>query len=132
MGQQQLLLVVLSVLVVALSFLVGMNMFASYDAQANQDALISDIYVIAARAQEWYRKPRTLGGGGRTFISMDLAAIKFAASNENGQFAITDQSPNDFKVTASGLVDPDGDGNPLQVSAVVAVDSVKSLAISGR
>ncbi|MCH7677569.1 hypothetical protein IH879_21845, partial [candidate division KSB1 bacterium] len=57
MGQQQLLLLVLSAIIVGVSIVIGINMFTSSAVQANQDAVLQDCMMIAARAQEWYRKP---------------------------------------------------------------------------
>ena len=43
MGQQQLLLIVLVVIVVGIAVAIGMNMFSESAAQANFDAVISDM-----------------------------------------------------------------------------------------
>ena len=83
MGQQQLLLLVLSAIIVGVSIVIGINMFSSSAVQANQDAVAQDCWNIAARAQEWYRKPENLGGGGRVFTNVTLPLLNIKASNEN-------------------------------------------------
>ncbi len=132
MGQQQRLLIALSFILVGVAVGVGIQLFSSYDAQANQDALASDILVIASRAQEWYRKPRMLGGGGRSFGSLELDNINFPATNENGSFQITSKSPTEFHVEATGKSDRNGDGVVVKLAAVVGVDSLKSMTTAAR
>ncbi len=84
MGQQQLLLLVLSAIIVGVSIVIGINMFTSSATQANQDAVLQDCMSIAARAQEWYRKPASMGGGGRSFSTLaDVSILNIKASNEN-------------------------------------------------
>ncbi|MBU1099053.1 MAG: hypothetical protein KKA84_01520 [Bacteroidetes bacterium] len=67
MGQQQLLLIVLGVIIVGIAVVVGINVFTASSVQANSDALIADCTNLAAMAQQHYRKPAALGGGGNTF-----------------------------------------------------------------
>ena len=67
MGQQQLLLIVLGVIIVGIAVVVGINVFTASASQANRDGVIADLTNLAALAQQHYRKPAALGGGGNTF-----------------------------------------------------------------
>jgi len=67
MGQQQLLLIVLGVIIVGIAVVVGINVFTASSAQANRDAVIADLTNLASLAQQHYRKPEALGGGGNSF-----------------------------------------------------------------
>ena len=67
MGQQQLLLIVLGVIIVGIAVVVGINVFTASSLQANNDALISDLTTIGAMAQQHYRKPAAMGGGANSF-----------------------------------------------------------------
>jgi Tfp pilus assembly protein PilE len=67
MGQQQLLLIVLGVIIVGIAVVVGINVFTASAASANRDAITADLTNLAAMAQQFYRKPIALGGGGNTF-----------------------------------------------------------------
>ena len=67
MGQQQLLLIVLGVIIVGIAVVVGINVFTASSANANRDAVISDLTTLAAMAQQHYRKPVAMGGGGNAF-----------------------------------------------------------------
>ncbi|OGU83559.1 MAG: hypothetical protein A2279_01290, partial [Stygiobacter sp. RIFOXYA12_FULL_38_9] len=74
MGQQQLLLIVLGVIIVGIAVVVGINVFTASSSQANRDAVISDLTNLASLAQQYYRKPTALGGGGNTFTSWAIPA----------------------------------------------------------
>ncbi|MCP4724249.1 MAG: hypothetical protein GY863_04400, partial [bacterium] len=67
MGQQQLLLIVLGVIVVGIAVALGMTMFSEGAAQSNFDAVLADIQRYASNAQQFYMKPSSLGGGGMSF-----------------------------------------------------------------
>lgn len=67
MGQQQLLLIVLGVIVVGIAVVVGINLFNANATSANRDGIISDLNNIGAMAQQYYKKPSSMGGGGNTF-----------------------------------------------------------------
>jgi len=67
MGQQQLLLIILGVIVVGIAVAVGITMFQDNAVSANRDAVTNDLVNLAARAQQFYRRPTALGGGQGSF-----------------------------------------------------------------
>ena len=84
MGQQQLLLIVLGVIIVGIAVVIGIQMFSSSAVQANLDGVISDLNKMGSDAQAWYRKPASMGGGGRTFTTLTaLSLIGAPSSNAN-------------------------------------------------
>jgi len=64
MGQQQLLLLVLGIVIVGLAVVVGINAFSENRIKASADALVNDGLRIASDVQAWALKPEQLGGGG--------------------------------------------------------------------
>lgn len=62
MGQQQLLLLVLSTVIVGLATVAGIQAFSENQAQASQDALVQKGTSIASDIQGLYGKPGQLGG----------------------------------------------------------------------
>ncbi len=62
MGQQQLILLVLAVIIVALAIIIGIRAFQENNVRSNSDALIQDIVTIAKYARVWKEKPEQLGG----------------------------------------------------------------------
>ena len=67
MGQQQLLLIVLGVIVVGIAVVVGINLFNASAEEANKDGIVSDCTNLGAMAQQYYKKPQSMGGGANTF-----------------------------------------------------------------
>ena len=63
MGQQQLLLLVLGIVIVGLAVVVGIQAFSENQKKANADALVMTSMRIASDAQAWLRKPAAFGGG---------------------------------------------------------------------
>jgi len=103
MGQQQLLLIILGVIVVGIAVAVGITMFTDNAVNANRDAVTNDLVNLAARAQQFYRRPTALGGGGNSFVGLTadvagLTKLTNRASNANGTYSITTAG------TATGMV----------------------------
>jgi Tfp pilus assembly protein PilE len=103
MGQQQLLLIILGVIVVGITVAVGITMFIDDAVNANRDAVTNDLVDLASRAQQYFRKPAALGGGGNSFagLTADAAGLRKLtnqAKNANGIYAIQTAG------TATGLV----------------------------
>jgi len=93
MGQQQLLLIILGVIVVGIAVAVGITMFSDSAISANRDALTNDLVNLASRAQQFYRRPTSLGGGGNSFnlltaTPQGLAKLTNNATNANGSYSI--------------------------------------------
>jgi len=71
MGQQQLLLIVLGVILVGVAVVLGIQYFGVGAEEGAKDELVAHSTTIAANAQEWYKKPIAMGGGGNTFTGFD-------------------------------------------------------------
>lgn len=67
MGQQQLLLIVLGVIIVGIAVVVGINLFNANAEESMKDTIVSEGTNLGAMAQQYYKKPMALGGGGNTF-----------------------------------------------------------------
>ncbi len=67
MGQQQLLLVVLGVIIVGLAIFIGITYFTQYAADSKREILTGELVNMASMAQQHYKKPNALGGGNRSF-----------------------------------------------------------------
>ena len=63
MGQQQLLLLVLGIVLVGLAVVVGISAFEENQKKNNMDQLTSDAVRLAAGVQAWKMKPTATGGG---------------------------------------------------------------------
>src|SRR5512134_1075091 len=93
MGQQQLLLIILGVIVVGIAVAVGITMFTDNAVSANKDAVTNDLVNLASRAQQFYRRPTALGGGQGSFVLLTadaagLAKLTSKPINSNGTYSI--------------------------------------------
>ena len=62
MGQQQLLLLVLGIVIVGIAIVVGINAYSENNIKTNWDALLQDALRVASDAQAWKGKPELFGG----------------------------------------------------------------------
>ena len=128
--QQQQLLIVIGVMLVGIALVVGIQMLGENAADANLDAVIADCTSIATRAQNWYKKPSILEGGGRSFAYFSLSAIGAETVNANGTYSISRLTGESFVLTGTGIEDPNRDGAPLTVTLTVYADALSAPIIT--
>jgi len=132
MGQQQLLLIVLSVIIVGIAVVVGINMFSSSAASANLEAVTSDLLNLASRAQQYYVKPSGMGGGGNSFSGITISDLTEKTSNDNGSYSIsTAGTATLVGIQGVGVQDGDSDGTNCTVVVTVFSDSIAT-SVSNR
>ncbi len=122
MGQQQLLLLVLGIVIVGLAVVVGIQAFGENQKKANSDALVNDAIRIASDAQAWNLKPTAFGGGNGSFTGIKMAGLGYDATsgvydNLNGKYAFTAIADGSITVTGCSLSKIGDSWN--QVTAVV-------------
>jgi hypothetical protein len=103
MGQQQLLLLVLGIVIVGLAVVVGIQAFGENQKKSNQDAMVNDGVRFASDAQAWALKPDAFGGGSGNFDGLTWQHLGYEISgstyaNLNGTWsspAVTNGSGGD-------------------------------------
>jgi len=75
MGTQQILLIVLSVIIVGIAVAVGISMFNTQSAAADQQAVNADLQSFAAQVIAYLKTPTSMGGGGHAVAAGDETAI---------------------------------------------------------
>jgi hypothetical protein len=123
MGQQQLLLILLGVIVIGAAVVIGMTLFDDNATSSNRDALSSDLTGLALRAQGYYRRPRVLGGGGNSFLGLTMAKLSSKPSNANGTYSVTSVSATQVVLDGVGL-ENGTDGRNLSVTMTVFADTI--------
>lgn len=95
MGQQQLLLIILGVIIVGIAIAVGITMFADNAVSSNRDAITTDLMHLAAKAKHYYKRPSSMGGGGHNFTGLTADAAGMAklvttsfSDNSNATYSI--------------------------------------------
>ena len=101
MGQQQLLLLVLGIVIVGLAVVVGINAFSENRVKSNADAGVTDALRIVSDIQAWALKPGQFGGmleadldaaataGSITFDAIGYPNTGGTYTNVNGDFTIS-------------------------------------------
>jgi len=125
MGQQQLLLIVLSVIIVGVAVAVGVTQFQSSAVDANRQAVIGDLVNLAAKAQRYYRTPPELGGGGQDFTGFTLGLLE--QTNANGTYELGTNNGTDVEIIGKGTETVGAD--TVEVSVVVAPSTITTTIV---
>ena len=125
MGQQQLLLLVLSVIIVGIAVVIGISMFNDQAASSNLDSVSADLMHLASRSQQYYSRPLSMGGGGNAFTGVTLAILTSTPANENGTFTLGAISAQNMTINGVGKRDGNKNGSPCAANVYVTVDSIR-------
>ena len=90
MGQQQLLLIILGVIVVGIAIAVGISQFSAHSTQANKDGVTSSLVNISANAYQFRIRPTTMGGGGGAYTGYTIPSRM--ATDNNGTYTVSSVS----------------------------------------
>ncbi len=126
MGLQQLLLIVLSMIIVGIAILIGINIYNQTATDQKAEQLILDCAQLARRAQEYYFKPAVLGGGGYSFSGWTIPAS--FDTTYNGIFSITSISPQIVVIEGSDVGIYSG-RDPVRVQMTIYSKAISSLRL---
>jgi hypothetical protein len=97
MGQQQLLLIILGVIIVGIAIAVGLSLFSAQSIQSNRDAIINDLNNLAAQAYQFRIRPQSMGGGQGDYTTFAIPTKM--KTNENATYG-ANPSQNSITFTA--------------------------------
>jgi hypothetical protein len=92
MGQQQLLLIILGVIIVGIAIAVGLSMFSAQSVQSNKDAIINDLNNLAANAYQFRIRPSSMGGGQGSYANYSIP-VKLQ-TNANATYSLGTKDAN--------------------------------------
>jgi hypothetical protein len=105
MGQQQLLLIVLGVIIVGIAVVVGINLFNANAETSTQDSIVSQGTNIGAMAQQYFKKPTSMGGGGNSFTGFTTKVWPNLPTNltnsTDATWVITSEAADEIVFTAT-------------------------------
>ncbi len=87
MGQQQLLLIILGVIIVGIAIAVGISQFTGNSTQANKDGVTSGLVNLSANAYQYRMRPITMGGGSNSYVGYTIPSKM--VSDDNGTYAVS-------------------------------------------
>ncbi len=101
MGQQQLLLLVLGIVIVGLAVVVGIQAFSENQRKANADAMVTDGLRIALDCQVWDLKPGQFGGSLATEDLSDCTFDEIGFTNTGGANGVYTNVNGDYTLPMS-------------------------------
>ncbi len=125
MGQQQLLLIILGVIIVGIAIAVGISQFGAHSTQANKDGVTSSLVNILANAYQYKIRPTTMGGGGGAYNGGGGYSIPSKmARDDNGTYTLGTVSSNLITVFGTSSI------NTVWVATFTADDTGKSALVA--
>ncbi|MDP4115144.1 MAG: hypothetical protein Q8903_03370 [Bacteroidota bacterium] len=128
MGQQQLLLIILGIIVVGLAIIVGLTLFSSSATKSNRDAVIHDLHNLAFRADAYFRKPIMMGGGGFSFVNFQIPTGM--STTLNGSYTILSAGQDSIVIQGTGVQSGDSPsvaGGNIQYQATINQFGISTL-----
>ncbi len=102
MGQQQLLLIILGVIVVGVSIQVGVSMFSSQSIKSNQDAVLMDLANLGADCYQFKIRPAMMLGGNGTYAGYTISRTSpWGVENPNATYEIIEQTATSLILKAT-------------------------------
>jgi hypothetical protein len=102
MGQQQLLLIILGVIIVGIALAVGITQFGANATESNKDGVTSGVVNVAANAYQYKIRPTALGGGSQSYSGYTIPAKM--KTDENGTYAISSAGATLCVITGTSTV----------------------------
>jgi len=127
MGQQQLLLIVLGVIIVGIAVVVGINLFTANSSESNRNGVTADLVNLASLAQQHYRKPTSLGGGANTFTGFTIPGQ--LDTTGHGIVAVT-VAAQSVTLVGTGVEKGNNGTSAVKVTMVVGPTTITSTTIN--
>jgi len=122
MGQQQLLLIVLGVIIVGIAIVAGIQIFETQSEESTKDEIVAHCVNIASHAQQYFKKPAAMGGGNGDFSDYATKSFQYTKLNstQNGNYSISGANSNSITIVG----EPKGNlGYKWKVQTVVSYNS---------
>ena len=87
MGQQQLLLIVLAMIIIGIAVFFSITLFRQKAIDSKRDLLINECGNLAMDAMKYYKKPSNFGGGGNAFTGWSIPEILITTAT--GDYSVT-------------------------------------------
>ena len=126
MGQQQILLIVLGLVVIAIAVAVGMSLFRAHAIDSKRDILTNETIDMAAQAIGYYKRTREFGGGGKSFVGWQIPHL--VQNTVNGSYEITEIDDDKVVILATGTEVVTGN-DTIQVQTTVYPDRYQTEVI---
>jgi len=127
LGQQQLLLIVLAIIIVGIAIAVSIQLFRSNAIEQKRDVLIEETTSLGYMAIQYYKKPAELGGGSKSFIGWAIPSQMVTTAN--GNFMTSTIATDQVVITGTGTEVVTGT-DTIEVQTIVTANTVNSIIIN--
>lgn len=127
MGQQQLLLLVIGVVLVGLAVMAGMTAFHEASRKDEADSLVSHTLDVATSAYYWKSKNDPFAGGDQSYERLGtdgMGQLAMERDRMRGLFDITNAWPDSIEITAVSYRYPD-----IGVRVILDQDNIRRTTI---
>ena len=104
MGQQQMLLIILGVIIVGIAIAIGISLFSAQSVSSNRDAMMGDLNHLSAIAYEFRISIRSMGGGQGDYSTFSIPLQM--QSNSNGTYTVANAQVNSVTFKAVSASNP--------------------------
>jgi len=126
LGQQQLLMIVLAIIIVGIAVAVSIQLFRSNAIEQKRDLLIEETTSLGYMAIQYYKKPAELGGGSKSFLGWTIPSQMVVTAN--GNFMTSEVSDQQVIITGTGTEVVTGIDS-IEVQTIVKPNEVNSIII---
>jgi len=125
-GQQQILLIVLALIIVGVAIAISVQLFRANAIESKRDILVEETTYLGTMAIQYFKKPTELGGGNKDFTGWQIPSqiIKTA----NGNFIIAAVTPDEVTITGTGSEVVTGTDS-IKVQVIVRADGIQTIVI---
>ena len=115
-------------MLIGIAIYVGVSMFSANTVEDSRNAIIVDLQNFAARANAYYWKPTTQGGGGKSFSGISMSQIYPMNENVNASYRIeTVQDDQCVLVGVGKVVSSNGDSIRVRIRVTTQRNIVEIL-----
>lgn len=112
MGQQQLLLVILGIIIVGIAVMLAIIIYNQKSIESKTDVILNETQYLATLAIQYYKKAKVFGGGEYSYAGWDVPAV--LQSTNNG-FYSAEITPPDLCIITGISNDVVTGGDSIQV-----------------
>ena len=126
MGQQQLLLIILGIIVVGVAIAISITLFRGNAIDRKREILVNESHNIGSIAISYFKKPKMMGGGGKSFSGWTIPTT--LQSTVNGSYT-AQVSASNVVITGTGT-EVVTDGDSIKVETTVTSNQINSIVIN--
>ena len=126
MGQQQLLLIILGIIVIGIAITIAISLFRGNAIDRKREILVNESHNIGSIAISYYKKPKMMGGGGKSFTGWTIPTA--LQSTVNGTYT-AQVSASNVVITGTGT-EVVTENDSIKVQTTITADEISSIIIN--